>query len=455
LTAAIKIESLAYHGAGVGRNTQGKTVFVAGTVPGDIVETFLIAEKDGYDLAEIAHLAQPSPHRISPTCAYTSVCGGCPWQIINYEEQLIWKRQFVIDALQRIGGFSDADNLVEPCKASPQNWAYRNKIEFAALAPQAGGGKLQLGLHANKQDEVVPVDRCLLFNKELQDAPKKLAGALGYALKDAARDLLRVGIRTSRQTKDLEVAIWMLPSAVNRNMVAKIVGEALPTSSVVRVISGASTKERRVKKVEVLAGNGFWRERIFNTTYMLSAPSFFQVNTAGAGLLVEKVLAFLSDTTNGAGLDNAGLNSAGLDGAAHVLDLYCGAGTFTLPLAQRYEQVSAVESAGSSLRDLRRNLANNALNADVIGGDVARELPALPHAQAAVIDPPRAGLSKEARAALACAQPEHIVYVSCNPATLARDLRFFAEKGWRLVAAAPFDLFPQTYHIETAALLSR
>jgi 23S rRNA (uracil1939-C5)-methyltransferase len=246
--------------------------------------------------------------------------------------------------------------------------------------------------------------------------------------------LARVGIRCASHTKDLEVAIWTSPGPFQRGAAAKILSQALPATSLVRVLTRGPQKRRAIAGVEVLSGKGFWRERLSSVDYSISAPSFFQVNTPMAETLIDLVLSILQP-----------------DGSDRVLDLYSGAGTFTLPLAALSGEVVAVESASSSVRDLRRNLEQNGLWAEVVGGDAAREIAGLGHFDIAVVDPPRTGLANEVIDALAEVRPRALAYVSCDPATLARDAKLLASAGMELVTATPVDLFPQTYHVETVA----
>ena len=186
--------------------------------------------------------------------------------------------------------------------------------------------------------------------------------------------------------------------------------------------------------VEVLSGSGFWRERLLGRNMAVSAPTFFQVNTRVAESLITTALDALK-----------------ADGSDRVVDLFAGAGTFTLPLAEMAGDVVAVESASTAVRDLRRNLDNAGVWAEVVGGDAARELPLLGHVDLAIVDPPRAGLHADTVSALAGTGASAIAYVSCDPATLARDTALLGELGFDLVSATPVDLFPQTYHVETVA----
>lgn len=280
-------------------------------------------------------------------------------------------------------------------------------------------------------------DTCPIVYPALQKAPKALRGALRYAQGKSDLGLFRVGARASVRTRDLEVALWTTPGKFPRAMVSKILNDALHPTSIIRIIS-EDDKRRRVKSVEVLNGKGCWEETLADARFKVSAPSFFQVNTAQAEQLVEIVIDRLA-----------------LGADAQVADLYSGVGTFTIPLARRAGWVAAVESSGSAVRDLRRNAEINGVDIEVIGGDSARELPELGELDALVVDPPRSGLADGVPDSIAAAKPARVAYVSCNPSTLARDVARFAEVGYTLTEAVPVDLFPQTYHAETVALLAR
>ena len=249
-------------------------------------------------------------------------------------------------------------------------------------------------------------------------------------------------MRGSVRTKDVEIALWTVPGAFPRAAVAKTLGSALKAASVVRVLADPG-KARKVKKVEVLSGKGFWEEDLGGYRFRTSAPSFFQVNTAQAEKLVGAVIEGLKEGS-----------SDGLSGML-VADLYAGGGTFSIPLAREGADVLAVESAGSSVRDLRRNAEANHAEVEVIGGDAARELPELGGLDALVVDPPRAGLADGVVDSIAQAAPRRVSYVSCNPATWARDVARFEQAGYRLVRATPVDMFPQTPHIEVASIFQR
>lgn len=431
----LHIERLAYGGDAIARLDDGRTAFVRGGCPGDTVAFVLEEDKGRFVRGSVESVISASTDRVRPQCPFFGECGGCHWQHIAYERQLCAKRDEVADALARIGHLDGTTSVVSDTVASPTAYGYRNKIE---LVVDASSPRPLLGFHRAGSDRIVPVDQCLLLPKNLRRAPKALNGALRYLAGESDLGINRVALRAATHTRDVEIALWTAPAAFPRTAAAKTLGQAVPATSIVRVLSKANGKGRKVAGVEVLSGKGCWRERVSGHSFTVSAPSFFQVNTKAAELLVELVLDALQP-----------------DGTDRVLDLYAGAGTFTLPLAAVAGEVVAVEAAGSAVRDLRRNLEENALWAEVVGGDAAREFGSLGRFDLVVVDPPRAGLDAAVIGALGRARPRALAYVSCDPATLARDAARLADAGYTLTQATPVDLFPQTYHIETVARFER
>lgn len=431
----LDIESLAYGGDAIARLEDGRTAFVSGAVPGDRVSATIIEERTRFVRAQVAEVLRPSPDRVQAPCPYFGVCGGCTWQHVSAKAQRDAKRRSVVDSLARIGHVADAEALVAECVASPRDYGYRNKVE---LEVDLSDGRPRLGFHRTGDTKVLPVDSCLLLPTTHRSAPKALSGALRYVSGEQDLGVTRVGLRVGANTRDVEIALWTEPGAFPRRPVATTLGTALKPTSIVRVLSKGPAKERRVSGVEVLSGKGYWRERLGGSTMTLSAPSFFQVNTLAAEKLVALAIEALEP-----------------DGSDRVLDLYSGAGTFTLPLAELAGEVVAVEAAGSAVRDLRRNLESAQLWAEVVGGDATRELPTLGRFELALVDPPRSGLTPPAVSALAGTRARTIAYVSCDPATLARDAALLLEAGYRLDAVTPVDLFPQTFHVETLAVFRR
>lgn len=431
-------ERMTYGSDAIAHDSEGKTVFVGGAVAGDRVRAKVYQDGPSFSKAITLEVLSPSPNRVASPCPYAGICGGCPWAILSRDAQLAAKRANVVDSLRRIGHFStqEAEKLVHPCESPSDPWGYRNKIE---LAFSQSVGRTLVGMHGTDPSQVVKVDACPLLDSRHKGAVKSVAGALSYLASSDDLGLDRVGIRIAKNTRDIEVALWGQPGPFPRSQVAKVLGDALHPTSVVHVLSKGPAKARRVTGVEVLAGKGHWDERICGQTMSLSAPSFFQVNMAGAERLIELVLEGLEPTED----DEA-------------MDLYCGAGTFTLPLAERCGFVSSVEAYGPAVRDLRRNLDNAGMdNVDPVGGDAGREFPET-DADLIVVDPPRAGLAPDVVKKLSAQPARKIAYVSCDPATLARDLARFREIGaFEPVSVTPVDLFPQTFHVENVTILER
>lgn len=434
----LDVERMTYGPDAVAHDASGKTVFVSGGLPGDRVRATIDREDDRWSHARVSEVISPSTDRVTPACPFASVCGGCPWAALSYESQALSKRASVVDALARIGrmGAESAEALVAPLVSPGEPWGYRNKVE---LATTREGGRLTLGMHPAAGSGVVRVKSCMLLDKAHAGAVKSVAGALSYLAGSHGLDFERVGIRVSRRTREVEVALWDRPGGFPRAQAAKVLEDALRPTSVVRVMQKGPAKARRIAGVECLSGAGSWGEVVGEERMRVSAPSFFQVNTKGAEKLVELVIDALDPQPH-----------------EEAMDLYCGAGTFTLPLARRAGFVSAVESYGPAVRDLRRNLETAGLdNVDPIGGDAGREFPDT-DADVIVVDPPRAGLAADVVTRLSEQPARAIAYVSCDPATLARDLARFKDAGtFAPVRVTPVDLFPQTYHVETVTLLER
>lgn len=437
-TARLTIERMGYGADAIAHDADGKTVFVSGGVTGDVVTACIVSDGASFSRARVDEVLEPSKLRVASACPFSSVCGGCPWASLSYPAQLEAKRSNVIDALTRIGHMDPArvDELVSACVEPGEPWGYRNKVE---LAFNREGKRSTLGMHTAGAQGIVRVDRCRLLDPAHSSLTKSVSGALTYLSNANSLDFERIGLRVSARTRDVEVALWTETGSFPRSQAARVLGDATKATSIVRVMTKGPSKARKVAGVECLSGTGSWTERVGDETMRLSAPSFFQVNTKGAEKLVELVLAALDPAPGEV-----------------AMDLYSGAGTFTLPLARRTGFVSAVESYGPAVRDLRRNVEIAHLdNVEPIGGDASREFPDL-DADVIVVDPPRAGLGADVIGQLSEQPARAIAYVSCDPTTLARDLARFAEHGtFEPVSITPVDLFPQTYHVETICLMSR
>ncbi len=433
----LPIHGLTYGEAGIGKTSDGKAVFVPKTAPGDLVRARIVQDKGRFAKAELVDVLEPSPHRTIPACPYVDLCGGCPWMHLDYATQLEAKRNNVVSNLIRIAHIAPerAEALVASTVPSKRELGYRNKLELAISTDKQG--RLILGMHGSHSKDITAIGHCRLAHKNIEKAPQALQGALRYLQGSQDLGIFRVGVRNSLRTRDTEIALWTTPGAFPRAAVAKTLQSALKATSVVRVLADPG-KSRKVKGVEVLSGKGFWAEKLHDKQFFISGPSFFQVNTAQAERMIDAVIEGLELTESSV-----------------VADLYSGAGTFSLGLADHVDMVYAVESAASSVRDLRRNAEANNTWVDVIGGDAARELPMLGALDALVVDPPRAGLAEGVAESIAAAGPTRLAYVSCDPSTWARDVLRLEQVGYELIRVTPLDLFPQTYHGELVSIFMR
>jgi 23S rRNA (uracil1939-C5)-methyltransferase len=426
----LTIESLAYGGAGVAHAPDGIAVFVQGACPGDVVEAEVTEQHPRHLLARTTALIEPSADRVVPPCPYFDTCGGCQWQHIALEAQHAAKRRAVADALCRIAKLDIAVREIVP---SPRDYGYRNKIELTVVPSPSGP---VVGFARQGTADIISIDECLLLPASARRAPKALRGAIRYLAGRSETQIDRVSLRVAT-TGDVEVDVWTPPGSFPRQLGAKVLADAVGARTVTRVIAKGPGAARDVVRVEVLAGRGAWREQLAEDTYLVSAPSFFQVNTRAAVTLRAHVEELAAESA-----------------PEVVADVYAGVGTFTLPLA-RVAPTVAVEGSSHALADLRRNLDAAGLEADILPGDAEHALEEVEGVDLVVVDPPRSGLGATARQALVGAHPDRIIYVSCDPATLARDAAMLAKDGYALVSATPFDLFPQTYHVETVASFSR
>lgn len=443
----VTIERMGYGAEAVAHARDGKTLFVEGGAPGDVALVEVVEDKPAFARARIVSIEEPSASRAAGGReAEDAALYGAPWAHLAYEAQLEAKRGNVASALARIAHFDAgrAEELVRPCLPSKRQWGYRNKLELGAA--RDGHGRFLLGFYREGTHDIATPPSCPLAHDAIAKAPKALRGAIGFAEGSQDLGIYRIGVRHSLRTRELEVALWTKPGPFPRAHVAKTVASALRATSVVRVLADPG-KVRKIKGVETLEGRGRWGEELLGSRFETTAPSFFQVNTAQAERLVEEVVAGLGGSVGDDGPE-------GLDGL-FVADLYAGGGTFSVPLAQAGADVIAIEAAGTSVRDLRRNADANDVDIDIVGGDAARELPGIGGLDALVVDPPRAGLADGVVDDIAAAGPARVAYVSCNPATWARDAARFEAAGYGLVRAQPVDLFPQTYHVEVASLFER
>jgi 23S rRNA (uracil1939-C5)-methyltransferase len=470
---SLAIDDLAFGGEGVGR-ADGYVVFVPGGVPGDRLRVRLEQARSRFGRAVIEAVEQPSPHRVEPPCPYFGRCGGCRLQHVDYAAQLTFKSKQVADALQRLGGLAAVE--LRPILGAPEIYGYRNKMEFTiarAASPQdfplpsrertgvtdlpvpsgekvGVRGDLIVGLHeAARYDSVLDVERCLLqsegMNALLDEARRFFAerGLTAYE-QEAGEGLLRfLMLREGKGTGELMANVVTAAPAVSElaALAQRLSARVPQTSSVVINVNPKKASVAVGVEEHLLGGRDHIRESIGGLTFQVSANSFFQTNTVQA----ERLFALV-------------LESTGLAGGETVLDLYSGTGAISLLLARRCRWVYGVELTQAAVDDAARNAeANGITNCTFLAGEVRFVLPSLiakgVTAEVVVADPPRAGFHPRALHALLTLRPRRIVYVSCNPSTLARDLGELVRGGYRLEWVQPVDMFPHTPHIEAIARL--
>jgi 23S rRNA (uracil1939-C5)-methyltransferase len=438
----ITIDDLAFGGEGVGR-LDGYVMFVRGGLPGDRLRIMVVEARGRYGRGRIEAVLTPSPDRVEAPCPYFGQCGGCRLQHQAYPAQLAFKEKQVRDCLTRLGGLPPFE--LRPIVPAPEPYGYRNKMEFT-VAGEA------LGLHAaERYDVVVDIERCLLQSETMNtllDEVRRQVRARALTVWDprTERGLLRfVTIREGRRPGEAMVNIVAsapdVPALVP--VAESLKARAPATASVVLNVNDKKASVAVGSEEHLLLGRDHITEALSGVTFQVSAGSFFQTNTVQA----ERLFGLVAEACE-------------LGGTETVMDLYSGTGAISLLLAGRAGHVYGIEVSAAAVADAVRNAqANGIANCTFVAGEVRHVLPALMadgvRASVVVADPPRAGFHPRALAALAALAPARIVYVSCNPATLARDVGDLTRQGYRLQWVQPVDMFPQTPHIEAVARLTR
>ena len=442
----VTIDDLAFGGEGVGR-LDGYVMFVRGGLPGDRLLVRVIETRARYGRGVIEDVLGRSPHRVDAPCPYFGRCGGCRLQHLAYPAQLAFKEKQVRDCLERLGEVAGFE--LRPILPAPEPYGYRNKMEFT-VAGRAG--ESIVGLHeAERYDAVLDIERCLLQSETMNtllDEMRRQARTRRLTVWDGVTEqgLLRfVSLREGRRTGDAMVNIVAAsPDLESLAPVAERLKARVPgTASVVLNVNAKKASVAVGTEEHVLLGRDHITESLGGLSFQVSANSFFQTNT----LQAERLFALVEAACE-------------LRGDETIVDLYSGTGAISLLLARRCRRVYGVELAPAAVADAVRNArANGIENCTFLAGEVRHVLPALVgeglKAQTVVADPPRAGFHPKALAALTALAPDRIVYVSCNPSTLARDVGDLARRGYRLEWVQPVDMFPQTPHIEAVARLRR
>lgn len=442
----VKIEDMGHDGEGIGK-AEGYTLFIKDTVIGDVVEAKIMKMKKNYGYARLVRVLEASKDRTEPKCSVARACGGCQLQFLTYEKQLEFKKNKVVGNLERIGGFSDIS--VEKVMGMENPWRYRNKAQFPVGKDKEGN--LITGFYAGRTHSIIPNTNCYLgveVNEEILNA------VLDYMRENhvepydevTGKGLVRhILIRYGFKTKEIMVCIIIngrkIPNA------AGLVEKLKDISGMTSITLNVNTKRNNVilgNEILPLWGKDYITDYIGEVKYQISPLSFYQVNPVQTEKLYGTALEY-----------------AGLTGKEIVWDLYCGIGTISLFLAQKAQKVYGVEIVPAAIEDARKNAELNGIdNAEFFVGKAEEVLPAKykedgVYADVIVVDPPRKGCDGALIETMLSMKPERIVYVSCDSATLARDLKVLCEKEYQVEKVAVCDMFPGSVHVETVVLLGR
>lgn len=436
----VTIEGYGEGGMGVAR-IDGRVVFVHGALRGEKCRVLILKTLKSVAFAKVLEVIEPSSERITPDCPYFPRCGGCTYRHIRYEEELRLKKQRVQDNLSRIGG---SDVTVEEILGAQDTLRYRNKAQYPVSKDGA------VGFYRARTHEVIECEHCLLVRPEADAAAEALREYMqscrvaGYDEKTGRGLVRHLYIRSNAAGESLICVLVNGDKLPKEDRLVTLLRDACPKCT--GIVLGTNTKKGNVilgDRYRTLWGSDRLEDTLCGKTFRLSVPSFYQVNRVQAERLYAKAIEF-----------------AGLTGQETVLDLYCGAGTITLALSDHAKKVLGAEIVPEAIDDARENAARNGVkNAEFFCGDasdVAKKL-ARENLRPDVItvDPPRKGLAADVVESIAEMQPGRVVYVSCDSATMARDVKRLADLGYTAQRACAVDMFPRADHVETVCLLSK
>ena len=452
----VKIEDIGVNGEGIGK-VEGYTLFVKDALISDTVEAVITKAKKNYGYAKMLKILDASPHRVERKCPVARQCGGCQIQELSYEAQLDFKTKKVYGNLERIGGFSPEflDTVMEPICGMEEPFYYRNKAQFPIGTDREGN--IVTGFYAGRTHQIIPNMECALgvsVNQKILQIIVDFMNEYGVSAynEETGRGLVRhVLIRYGFTTK--EIMVCLVINGDNFPKSEKLADKLVQIEGMTSITYSVNKENTNVimgKEIGVLWGQGYITDYIGDVKYQISPLSFFQVNPVQTEKLYGLALEY-----------------AGLKGNETVWDLYCGIGTISLFLAQKAKKVYGVEIVPQAIDDARNNAKINGIeNAEFFVGKAEEVLPEYyaryekehgekAYADVIVVDPPRKGCDETLLDTMVEMKPERIVYVSCDSATLARDLKYLCERGYEIQRVKPVDQFPHTVHVETVVLLSR
>lgn len=435
----VRLDRFAQGGDAVGRAGE-LVVFVAGALPGERVRARLRERHRRYAKGGVVEVIEPSPDRVEPACPLFGECGGCQWQMLDYDAQLRWKRALVCEAIERVGGLKGVP--VHPALGMEDPWRYRNKGQYPVGVK---GSKVVAGYYRRGSHQIVDLDSCPIQHPlvdAVMVATKRRLDRRRIPIYEEAthRGILRhLVIRASYSWPQVQLTLVTRTRRAMVGLARQLRGEIPELVGVVQNINRERTNVILGPREKTISGRTWLSERVGRFIYRLSSSSFFQVNTLETEVLCREAV-----------------RAASLTGGEHVVDVYAGVGTLSLFLAEKARRVAGIENVGSAVRDARKNARlNGAANVSFLLGNAGSVLGRFDHCDVLVLDPPRRGCEPEALRAMIALDPERIVYVSCEPVTLARDLGRLAAAGYRVEGVQPIDMFPQTYHIECVARLEK
>jgi 23S rRNA (uracil1939-C5)-methyltransferase len=441
----ITIDGLTHEGMGVGKY-EGFTLFIKGALPGERVKAKVILIKKSFAIGKVVETIETSPHRTEPPCPIYDQCGGCQLQHLSYSEQLIQKEQQVRDNMQRMGGLDLEKVVIHPTLGMENPWKYRNKAQVPIGEVEGGlaGGFYRQGTH-----EIIDMDECLIQHEQNDQAIKKvkeIAYSLGITAyhEESQKGILRhVVIKYGFNTNELMIVLITNGNKIPRvdELIQDLIKEFTNLKSLVHNINTRKTNVIFGDKSQLLWGEEYIYDSIGQVRFAISARSFYQVNPVQTKVLYDKALEY-----------------ANLSGDEVVIDAYCGIGTISLFLAQQAKKVLGVEIVPEAISDAKRNARLNGIeNVEFAVGEAEKVIPWWKaqgvEADVIVVDPPRKGCDQELLDTIIAMKPKRVVYVSCNPSTLARDLKILEQGGFETKEIQPVDMFPHTTHVECVAKL--
>jgi len=443
----IQIESMGSEGEGIGHTDDGLTVFVAGAIPGDRVLAHITKVKKSYAYAIIAKVLSPSSFRVEPKCPVASKCGGCTLLHMDYKEQLKLKAEKVKDCIERIGGIKNPP--MEPIVGAEKLYYYRNKAQFPVGTDRDGNPIA--GFYRKHSHDVVSNTNCLIqapVNKRIVETVLEYMKEYSVSAynEETGKGLVRhIFTRLGFATKELMVCLVIngekIPAEEDLTERLKKAAEAenCTLSCLCLNINKKNTNVIMGESIKLLYGREYIEDKIGDITYRISPLSFYQVNPEQTLKLYKLALEY-----------------AGLSGSETVWDLYCGIGTISLFLAKAAKEVYGVEIVPEAIEDAKKNAEINGITNAFFSAGAAEDLaPTLPRPDVIVVDPPRKGCDEKLIETILKNAPKRLVYVSCDPATLARDLKILTEGGYTLDRVRPVDQFLHGGHVETVVSLSR